>query len=396
MHLELQWAMFIPLTFWALHRAVDAPTYRRGALAGVCLALQLFACVYYGAFLSIALVVFVPLLIACSARGRVRGVIPIVATAAGVAVLLSIPFAVPYVLASRDLGGRAAEEVARYSATVPSYFATSSLNLLWGWTGDRWGSAELRLFPGVVALLLALVSLAWRPGRHVLLYAATAALAVELSFGLNGTLYRVLFSHVDALQGFRSVARFAIIASAALAVLAGFGSMRLFDALPTRRTRSLTLAVLLSLITVEGLNRPQPLTPAPPVEPPAAYQVIRSAAPGALLELPLPDLKRLPGNEPDYQLWSMWHWKPLVNGYSGYYPADYLMTVIRMSVFPGEGTLDRLRAHDVRYVIVHRAFYDREDYTRLMLRIASEPQLKPWGAYRDTVGTADIFELMPR
>ena len=28
-----------------------------------------------------------------------------------------------------------------------------------------------------------------------------------------------------------------------------------------------------------------------------------------------------------------------------------------------------------------------------MLRIASRPELKPWGTYRDVQGLADIFEL---
>src|SRR5262249_2748189 len=40
MHLELQWAMWIPLTFWALHLAIEEPSPRAGVLAGVFLALQ--------------------------------------------------------------------------------------------------------------------------------------------------------------------------------------------------------------------------------------------------------------------------------------------------------------------------------------------------------------------
>ena len=30
-----------------------------------------------------------------------------------------------------------------------------------------------------------------------------------------------------------------------------------------------------------------------------------------------------------------------------------------------------------------------------MLRLAVRPEFKPWGAYKDSVGTADIFELLP-
>ena len=48
MHLELQWAMFIPLTFWAMHRAVEGSSWRWGIMAGLFLWLQILACVYYG------------------------------------------------------------------------------------------------------------------------------------------------------------------------------------------------------------------------------------------------------------------------------------------------------------------------------------------------------------
>ena len=52
MHLELQWTMWMPLTFWAVHRAIDeAPG--GGVLAGVFLWLQIISCVYYGVFLAI-------------------------------------------------------------------------------------------------------------------------------------------------------------------------------------------------------------------------------------------------------------------------------------------------------------------------------------------------------
>src|SRR5262249_53833679 len=68
MHLELQWAMFVPFTFWALHRAIDDRSWRFGVLAGVGLWLQLLSCVYYGVFLAILLIVFVPLLLLLSGR----------------------------------------------------------------------------------------------------------------------------------------------------------------------------------------------------------------------------------------------------------------------------------------------------------------------------------------
>ena len=395
MHLELQWAMFVPLTWWALHRLVDAPDVRRGATAGAMLALQTLACVYYGVFLAMTLAVFVPVLLLTTGSTN-RRTFTSLAIAGGVALAVIVPFAWPYLTAARELGGRASEEVTRYSATPGNYLSSPYLNHLWGWTADRWGGPELRLFPGFVAMALALIGLSTAPRSRVVLYLVTLLAAVELSFGLNGVVYRAVFTHVDALQGFRATARFAVIASAALSVLAAFGASRLLDVVSSRRAalRQAVAAGVLLLGAAEAWNRPMPLTPAEPVTPPPVYQVLRKGLPGSVLELPLPAPDRLPGNDPQYQIWSLWHWRPLVNGYSGYYPRDYLMTLLRMNVFPGEGTIDRLRAHDVRYIIVHRAFYDQEDYTRLMLRMATRPDLKPWGSYKDTVGTADIFEVI--
>ncbi|MEQ1912865.1 MAG: hypothetical protein ABMA15_28880, partial [Vicinamibacterales bacterium] len=395
MHLELQWTMFVPLTWWALHRSMESGSWRWGATAGVFFWLQVLSCVYYGVFLALTLVVFVPALLLATPRIRAMAALPALGTAFLVASALTLPVAIPYRAAAQDVGGRALEDIARYSAHPMNYLSTTSFSWMWGWTSERWGGSELRLFPGATALVLAAFAFVRRPRSLVLVYVVTTAVAVELSFGLNGPGYRTLIEHVSPLQGFRSLSRFAAIASCSLAVLAAFGTQALLGMSAARVKQSVLVVVLAALMLADYGNRPLNLTPGDPVEPPDVYKVIRRAAAGTVLELPMPRLDRLPGWEPFYEAWSLWHWKPLVNGYSGFYPPDYLFTALRMQAFPEEGTIERLRAHDVRYVIVHRAFYDQESYTRLMLSIAAHPEFKPWGAYKDPVGTADIFELIP-
>ena len=413
MHLELQWTMFVPLTWWALHRLVEHGSWRWGVLTGVFFWLQVLSCVYYGVFLAITLLVFVPALLVAasriaspprnvtslrivgSLRNSVSGALPGLAVALVVATVLTIPYALPYRAASQDVGGRAIEDIARYSATPVNYISTSALSWMWGWTADRWGGSELRLFPGLTALILAALAFARRPRSLVIVYALITACAVEFSFGLNAPGYRALIEHVSALQGFRALARFAAIASCSLAVLVAYGTQALLALRVTQVRRSWVIAALTTLLIADYTNHPINLTPGDPVTPPDAYKMLRRAESGTVLELPLPRLDQLPGNEPLYEAWSIWHWKPLINGYSGYYPRDYLDTVFRMQTFPDADSIARLRAHNVRYVIVHRAFYDHENYTRLMLSLAVRPAFKPWGAFKDPVGTADIFELTP-
>jgi len=70
MHLEMQWAMWIPLVFWSLTLTVEKQSWRFGALSGLLLWLQTLSCVYYGIFLAVTVLVFVPLLLIRARGGR--------------------------------------------------------------------------------------------------------------------------------------------------------------------------------------------------------------------------------------------------------------------------------------------------------------------------------------
>jgi hypothetical protein len=52
MHLELQWTVWIPWAFWALHRTFETGSRRHAALLGAFLALQFMSSIYYGPFLA--------------------------------------------------------------------------------------------------------------------------------------------------------------------------------------------------------------------------------------------------------------------------------------------------------------------------------------------------------
>jgi len=394
MHLEMQWAVFVPLTLWAMHRAVEQGSLRYGALAGVFVWLQVLSCVYYGVFLAIWLAFFAPALVLLTAHATFRMKTAAVAVAAGVALVLVVPFAMPYVAATQDIGFRPDFEIARYSAMPINYLAAPAVNRVWGWTADRFGSTELRLFPGLTALLLAAAGMLARPRRLVAVYAVLALVAIGFSLGTNNPAYSFLISHISMLRGFRSMSRFGVLTGCAVAVLAGFGMKTVLERAGSNQgRRTLITGLVIALIAVEAANHPLPLEHGSPAETPDVYRVLRSAPPGAVLEMPVPRLNALPGYDPAYQTWALWHWKPLVNGYSGYYPHDYINTIIRMEVFPENSSINRLRAHGVRYVIVHRQLYEPERLENLMLRISGRPELKLWGSYRDPLGMADLFEL---
>jgi hypothetical protein len=85
------------------------------------------------------------------------------------------------------------------------------------------------------------------------------------------------------------------------------------------------------------------------------------------------------------------HWHPLVNGYSGYYPPQYVETVVRTEHFPDDRSFAQLRHLGVRYIIVHRDFYPPDQYVALMAAMLQRPELRHYGTFPAPSGAAELF-----
>ena len=119
----------MPLTFWAIHRAIVQQSWRYGVLGGLFLWLQILSSVYYGVFLAAAAVVFV-LLLLVAYPGRTARALPALLLGALVAVVLAVPYVLPYLRTARTFGVRRTAEVVTYSASLSSYLASAPQRLL--------------------------------------------------------------------------------------------------------------------------------------------------------------------------------------------------------------------------------------------------------------------------
>jgi hypothetical protein len=387
MHLELQWTVWMPLTLLAVHRTFEEGSLRFGVLTGALLWLQIASCVYYGAFLGIMVAALAVLLMVGQRNLARRAILPL-ALGAIVAVILTLPYAVPYIENTRVLGPRDPGEVANFSARLDSFFLTPQQNWIWGWTAFKFGGNELHLFPGVAAIGLAVLALARRPRHHVWIYVALTALAASLSLGSNGTLYRWLNEYVWLFRGFRAPARFSILAFCALAVLAGFGFQALQRLMRGRRFGRALLVTTLVVIGLECGSAPMILADVPR-RAPDVYKFLQTVAPSVIVEFPMVDYDLTPL----FMYGSIFHWHRLVNGYSGYAPPDYRETRTLMRTFPDDDAIERLNELGVRYVLVHQTYYPVAEYSELMDSISRRPELVPSGHYRDWEGNTQLFEL---
>ena len=390
MHMELQWAIWSPLAFLALHRAYDTGWWRYGLATGACVALQMLSSIYYGIFLATLIGVAAVLLFARDRQAPARQVAAVIGSGAAVAAIICALYALPYLRVQGRVGDRSPEEVAAWSAKPADYLSTPSGNWLYGATSRR-AASERRLFPGLTPIVFAILAVLLRAAsRRAIVYLVLLVLAFEGSLGLNGYVYPFVHQYVPVYRGLRAAPRLGLFFLMFLGVLAGFGYAALV-ADRARRWRLAWLAVGAAAMLVEY----KPRTPL--VEfantPPAIYSVLSRQPRGVVAEFPIPTVDRLPGPDPAYAYMSSFHWFPIVNGYSGVYPPSYLGRLERLRTFPSETAVLQLRRDSVQYVIVHGSAYTADALTALQTQIERDGLLAPLGTFDGLGGSSVLYRM---
>jgi hypothetical protein len=281
--------------------------------------------------------------------------------------------------------------------------------------GRPWRDAD----PLVTALigLLALLLVVWPAARRFVrgapdsafgFYAAAALVAALLALGprmmsagrsIGTGLFYWLFTFVPGFDGVRVPARYLMLVVLFLAVLAGLGAAALII---SRRRLGVALAAIASvLLLVEAWPGPTPtnvrlvtkglelaprhLANARTLSP--LYQLIRDE-PGRVV------LAEFPFGEPAYEIlatyYAGFHRRPLVNGYSGFFPENYLrrLTFLERIPFDLDAATKALVSSGATHVIVHEAaFLDGRGHeiSDWLVAIGAKPVL--------THGTDKLFRL---
>ena len=283
---------------------------------------------------------------------RFRAVAPRVLLSAVIALLVLAPVLVPYAIVDREAGlTRSLEETARYSADLSDYLAAAGrLHFdLWSrryWQGDG-------LFPGVGALLLTIAALVTGVAfndRRARMALAIGLTAFALSFGPAFPPYRWLYTVFPPLAGIRGAVRFGQIALAAIAILAGFGLSALLPRLSRRAGLAMAVAFIV-LVNVEAFRAPLGYTPYTGIS--KLYDLLaRTGDDTVVVCFPFYPSASFHLNTP-FMLASTRHWKPMVNGYSGFKPASLHINADALRDFPDARSIARLHEIGVTHVVVN-------------------------------------------
>jgi hypothetical protein len=364
-HLQLLTNHWMPFAFLYLHRFFDN---RRGELARqrfvaglacpnkdlllftLFFVLQCLSCGYYAVFISVS----IALMILWFAFGRkvnrknLTGLLLFILVA-GASIY---PFYRPYARVRKEMNFvRSLSQVRDYSAQAKSYLSASPSNHLYGSLNRVFGDHEKNLFPGLVAIILSIYSfIRWRKsmrGRGFYLF--LTVFTFILSLGPACVLYGVLYKLYPPLQSVRVAARWGVMVTFCISVLAGFGVRYLLERGSVMRKRIICILIPLILIAEYSCF-------------PLRFYIFPRQVPG----------------------------------YSGFFPPDYWEINGTMQKFPSEKSIALLRRLGVRYVIVHAAEFRRGRWWSAKERLSCPPLFdsSPRGGRNDDEGAKGLRHVI--
>ncbi|HEY8181358.1 MAG TPA: hypothetical protein VII32_03910 [Thermoanaerobaculia bacterium] len=331
-HVHYVWGWTLPVLLASLFWYSQKATWPRALLFGIAFLLTGLSNVHWLFFASIAIAVAFAIV-------RTR-LLPIVVCGGGAALIVAV-FLYPYYEASRTYGmQRSWDETMAFSARPSDWLVSNANNRVYDFLGKPDVDPERWLFPGALAIVLSGFAFATRDRKWLPIAASWIAIGFVGSLGLHTIFHRFLFSYVPGFRAIRVPARWAVIAYVGLAMLVAIGS-----ALVARRRAWLSVVIAAAFI-VELWSAPILWYIAIP-DVPAVERWVAENRPRAIVELPvIPDL--------DYgtMLRATAHHVPMVNGYSGFFPPEYVR-IQNLDAERSDELADELRRIGVSHIIVH-------------------------------------------
>jgi hypothetical protein len=390
-HLELQATIFLPLTLLYLERTLDTGSRRDAWLMMASFVAQVYSCIYYSIFLATALVPILAVRVMrlpAATRARVLGAL----TPAAITALAAVaPYGLAYARNRQTLGERLDSDILLYSATLWNYLATTSANVIHGEWSASLGQSERFLFPGVIALVLAGLGLTMIDRRRAAIV-ALGAIGFVVSLGLNSPFYEPLRAIVFPYRGLRAPARASILVFLALAALAAYGWTRVMRGRSVRVTTLATIAVA-SVLLFEFRTRLDDWLSVPE-KPAEVYQWLATQPRFVVAEIPFAEADRLHSiHDGLYMFNSTWHWQPIVNGYSGFFPKTFLELADHTASFPDDRSIDYLKQRGVDLLVIHGNLMKPERFGEMTATLLARPDIQAMAQFEEKMGLDVVFRL---
>ena len=384
-HLQAVHAYGLPLSLLAADTLLDGGNRRQGIWLGLLLAMMAYTSGYLVVFGIVAVTVLMIVRVRAALSRRVIGAL---AAGAVVSALLVVPLYLPYrQVANEQNMRRPIESVTQFSATADGYLASFSRLHHAMWNAGAPREFPDAYFPGIVVILLAAVGIITRSSRaaagpRLWTMIGLCVVGFVLSLGTNTPVYGWLYEHVPLISSLRAAGRFGILFLLGIAGLAAFGLGSVQTRLPSRTAARVLAGLVLIVVNLEALRAPLVYTPYRGIQGPYSF-LATEPGPVVLVEVPfhLPQTIFL---NAEYVFNSTAHWRPLMNGYSGYTPGTYRELVKTFWDFPAPHAVEAMRAAGATHLMVHARRFGADDGQTLRDALAN-PRLERVAVGRDDI-----------
>lgn len=353
-HLQTQHVEFIALVLFALDRLMESRRVRDAVWLGVGFALQGLTSVYLLVFTTWLLLFAGAARAVEEFRRRPLALFGLLAAASAVAVTILAPYLAVYEALHRSTGlERTIGDAQLQAASWVDYVSTGSRLHYSLWSHRFFDSAMSPTFPGVIATSLVVLGLVWpdvRRDRRVRMCLVAGAGCAIVSMIPRTAIFPVLFRFIPLFRAVRVEAHLGQMVLLMIAVVSGFTVAGIERRWTNRRTWPFVAAALCVLVNIESLRSPLFYRPFDGV--PEVYRVLAEHPQAVVVELPFyPPIAFF--RNAGYMLNSTLHWRPILNGYSGFLPGSYGDNYKATQDFPDLTSLAALHARGVTHVVVH-------------------------------------------
>jgi hypothetical protein len=353
-HLQAQHLEFVPLMLVALDRLVTSRRVRDAALLGIGFALQGLTSVYLLVFSTWAILFAVLARASDWLRHQPIRVIALLAVAGALASALLAPYLYGYYRLHEITGfERTVGDGQAMAASWLDYVSTGS-NLHYNWWSYRFFDFAMSpAFPGVVAPVLAALAYVWpetRRDRRLWMCTGLALGCLAVSLLPRTPVYPIIFPYVPLFKAVRVPAHLGQFVLMMLGVAAGYGVAGIARRWWPRRGWIILAGLMLAGVNLEALRAPIGYVPFDGI--PGVYKTVADDPSAVLVELPFYQPSESFRNA-RYMVNSTSHWRPILNGYSGFRPGSYDATYAALREFPSDTSLAALHDRGVTHVVVH-------------------------------------------
>ena len=364
-HVKLTWNAGLPLAIRGFERWWVAPSWTRVLWWWIPAVATVLVSWYLALMLALLLAAWCMWLCVTSDRQLMSTRVIQLTAAGALAISVLLPFVAPYVGQSSEVG-----EAAAFGAGWQSYLVPSEHTVIGRWLVGRhvaspqgfWG--ERTLFAGWTLLTLAALGVATARRsrrRHAIFLSIIAAVAVSLSFGPSphGLAPFDLLARLPGVSGFRAAARFALLVTFALALLAAMAVSSFRQRYP--RAATATPMVLAILILFEVFVVDFPAGKPSPETPPEIYRLAVEDDARAAIALPMYTPENEWYREGDYLLYSTTAgFLPLANGVGRWVAPEYLAIAEASRGFPSPEAAAAFRYYGITHVLFHGARFGNQ------------------------------------